>query len=56
VWSIPESELNVLGDVRDKDVLEFGCGAARWSIALSRLGARCVGSTTRRASWSTRGG
>jgi ubiquinone/menaquinone biosynthesis C-methylase UbiE len=43
VWSIPESELNVLGDVRDKDVLEFGCGAARWSIALSRLGARCVG-------------
>ncbi len=43
VWSIPESELNVLGDVRDRDVLEFGCGAARWSIALSRLGARCVG-------------
>jgi ubiquinone/menaquinone biosynthesis C-methylase UbiE len=24
-------------------VLEFGCGAALWSIALSRLGARCVG-------------
>ena len=43
VWSIPESELNVLGDVRGKDVLEFGCGAARWSIALARLGARCVG-------------
>lgn len=43
VWSIPEYELNVLGDVRDKDVLELGCGAARWSIALSRLGARCVG-------------
>jgi SAM-dependent methyltransferase len=43
VWSIPESELNVLGDVRDKDVLEFGCGAARWSIALTKAGARCVG-------------
>lgn len=43
VWSIPESELHVLGDVRDKDVLEFGCGAAQWSIALAGLGARCVG-------------
>jgi SAM-dependent methyltransferase len=43
VWSIPESELNVLGDVRDKDVLEFGCGAARWSIELTKAGARCVG-------------
>jgi SAM-dependent methyltransferase len=43
VWSIPESELNVLGDVRDKDVLELGCGAARWSIALAQAGARCVG-------------
>ena len=43
VWSIPESDLCVLGDVRDKDVLEFGCGAAQWSIALAQLGARCVG-------------
>ncbi len=43
VWSIPESELRVLGDVRGKDVLEFGCGAARWSIGLAKLGARCVG-------------
>jgi len=43
VWSIPESQLNVLGDVRDKDVLELGCGAAQWSIALAGLGARCVG-------------
>lgn len=42
VWSIPEDELDVLGEVRGKDVLEFGCGAARWSIALARLGARCV--------------
>ncbi|HTD37568.1 MAG TPA: class I SAM-dependent methyltransferase, partial [Candidatus Limnocylindrales bacterium] len=43
MWSIPESELNVLGDVRGKDVLELGCGAAQWSIALAGLGARCVG-------------
>jgi SAM-dependent methyltransferase len=43
VWQIPESELNVLGDVRGKDMLELGCGAAQWSIALARLGARPVG-------------
>lgn len=42
-WSIPETELRVLGDVAEKDILEFGCGAARWSIALTKLGARCVG-------------
>ena len=33
----------MLGDVAGKDILEFGCGAARWSIALARLGARPVG-------------
>src|SRR6202011_4439836 len=33
----------VLGEVRGKDVLELGCGAAQWSIALALLGARCVG-------------
>ena len=32
-WQIPEAEIRVLGDVRDKDILEFGCGAAQWSIA-----------------------
>jgi SAM-dependent methyltransferase len=42
VWGIPESELHVLGDVGGKDVLELGCGAAGWSIALAREGARCV--------------
>jgi SAM-dependent methyltransferase len=40
---IPESELHVLGDVAGKDVLELGCGAAQWSIALARAGARPVG-------------
>jgi SAM-dependent methyltransferase len=29
--------------VNGKDVLEFGCGAAQWSIALAALGARPVG-------------
>lgn len=43
VTQIPESELDVLGDVAGRDVLEFGCGAAQWSIALARLGARPVG-------------
>jgi SAM-dependent methyltransferase len=43
VWSIPESQLRVLGDVHGKDILELGCGAAQWSIALSGLGARPVG-------------
>jgi len=39
----PESELRVLGDVAGKDVLELGCGAARWSIALAKRGAHAVG-------------
>jgi SAM-dependent methyltransferase len=43
VWQIPERELNVLGDVRGKDVLELGCGAAQWSICLARQGSRPVG-------------
>jgi SAM-dependent methyltransferase len=43
VWRIPESRLGALGEVRDKDVLELGCGAARWSLALARRGARAVG-------------
>jgi len=40
---IPESELQVLGDVAGKDILEFGCGAAQWSIALAGRGAHPVG-------------
>ena len=43
VAQIPESELNVLGDVAGLDVLELGCGAAQWSIALAGRGARPVG-------------
>ncbi len=43
VWSIPESRVQALGDVAGKDVLEYGCGAAQWSLALARLGARATG-------------
>ena len=42
-WGIPETDLQVLGDVAGKDILEFGCGAAQWSISLALLGARPVG-------------
>ena len=40
VWHIPESELGILGDVGGREVLELGCGAAQWSIALHQEGAR----------------
>jgi len=43
VWQIPESHLHVLGEVRGRDVLELGCGAAQWSIALARQGANMTG-------------
>jgi ubiquinone/menaquinone biosynthesis C-methylase UbiE len=43
LWRIPEAELHILGEVADKDILELGCGAARWSIALADLQARPVG-------------
>ena len=43
VWEIPEAKLEVLGDVRGKNVLEYGCGGGQWSIALARRGATPVG-------------
>src|SRR6266480_2268198 len=42
-YQIPEATLHVLDEVDGKDILELGCGAAQWSIALARLGARPVG-------------
>lgn len=42
VWRIPEADVGALGDVADRDVLEYGCGAADWSVALARRGARPV--------------
>jgi SAM-dependent methyltransferase len=45
LWRIPEAQLHLLGDLTalaGRDVLEIGCGAARWSLALARRGARCT--------------
>jgi SAM-dependent methyltransferase len=46
IWSVPEAELRVLGDLGDLpglDVVELGCGTAYWSAWLARRGARPVG-------------
>jgi SAM-dependent methyltransferase len=43
VWRIPEDEIGALGDTAGLDVLEYGCGAAQWSIALAGRGAATVG-------------
>jgi SAM-dependent methyltransferase len=43
VSQIPEADLRVLGQVTGKDILELGCGAAQWSIALAKLGGRPIG-------------
>lgn len=43
LWRTPEDDLNVLGKVGGKRVLELGCGAAQWSIALAGERARPVG-------------
>lgn len=43
IWGIDESELNALGDVAGKDVVELGCGTAYFSAWLARLGARPIG-------------
>lgn len=42
-WAVPEREIGALGEVDGLDVLELGCGAAQWSDALARRGARTVG-------------
>ncbi len=43
LWRIPESTVQHLGPVRGRSILELGCGAARWSIALRGKGARPIG-------------
>jgi SAM-dependent methyltransferase len=43
MWQIPDNELGILGDVSGLDVLELGCGAAQFGLALARLGAEVVG-------------
>jgi SAM-dependent methyltransferase len=42
-WSVPESDLQALGEVAGLDVVELGCGTAYFSAWLARLGARPVG-------------
>ncbi len=41
-YRVPESELHVLGPLEGMDVLELGCGAAQWSIALAEHGVGIV--------------
>ena len=43
MFGAPETELNILGDVSGKDVVELGCGTAYFSAWLAKLGARPVG-------------
>lgn len=43
VWSLPEAEVKALGDIAGKRLLELGCGAAQWSIALAERGANPIG-------------
>ncbi|MCI4363822.1 MAG: class I SAM-dependent methyltransferase [Thermoplasmata archaeon] len=49
LWRVPERELGLLGPVKGQDVLELGCGAARWSLALEAEGASVVGFDLSRA-------
>lgn len=42
-WHADESELNILGVVAGKDVVELGCGTAYFSAWLAKRGARVVG-------------
>jgi len=43
LFLLPESELQVLGDVAGLDAIELGCGTAYFSGWLARRGARVVG-------------
>ena len=43
ILDVPESEVEILGDVEGKDVVELGCGTAYVSAWLARRGARVVG-------------
>jgi SAM-dependent methyltransferase len=43
IYSVPEADVGVVGDVDGLDVVELGCGTAYWSAWLARRGARPVG-------------
>lgn len=49
LWQLPEDELQILGDVAGRDVLELGCGAAQWAVRLAARGARVVALDNSRA-------
>lgn len=49
VYQRAESELQILDPVAGQDVLEYGCGAAQWSVHLARSGARATGLDQSRA-------
>ncbi|MHB1949678.1 MAG: class I SAM-dependent methyltransferase [Gammaproteobacteria bacterium] len=43
IWEIPESEVKLLPEVKNLDVIELGCGTAYVSAWLARLGAHVTG-------------
>jgi SAM-dependent methyltransferase len=42
VWQRPDADLNALPDIREKDVVELGCGTGDFGARLKRAGARRV--------------
>lgn len=42
-WAPREDELHLLGDVRDRHILDLGCGGGQCSIAFARQGAVATG-------------
>jgi SAM-dependent methyltransferase len=53
IWKVPDSELRLLDDVADLDVVELGCGTAYVSAWLDRRGARVIGVDPTSAQLST---
>ncbi len=43
VWDTPEDDIVALGDVRDLDALEYGCGASQFGIKVAMRGASVTG-------------
>ncbi len=42
-WDLPEDDVRILGDVRELDALEYGCGACQFGIKVAMRGARVTG-------------
>jgi SAM-dependent methyltransferase len=43
MWQIPEAQLQALGELDGREVLELGCGAGQFGLSLVRSGARVTG-------------